>query len=94
MDISEEMKAAIDLSMQNIEKFHAAQLPKEKVMTVETSPGVYCSRFAKPIENVGLYVPGGTAVLPSTAMMLGVPAKVAGCKNIIVASPPSRATGS
>ena len=93
MDISEEMKAAIDLSMQNIEKFHAAQLPKEKVMTVETSPGVYCSRFAKPIENVGLYVPGGTAVLPSTAMMLGVPAKVAGCKNIIVASPPSRATG-
>ena len=62
MDISEEMKAAIDLSMQNIEKFHAAH-PK-KVMTVETSPGVYCSRFAKPIENVGLYVPGGTAVLP------------------------------
>lgn len=93
MDISEDMKQAIDLSMQNIEKFHRAQLPKEEVMTVETSPGVFCSRFAKPIENVGLYVPGGTAVLPSTAMMLGTPAKVAGCKNIILASPPLRATG-
>ncbi|KAI5970487.1 HIS4 [Candida margitis] len=93
MNISQEMKDAIDLSMANIEKFHAAQLPAEKVMTVETSPGVYCSRFAKPIENVGLYVPGGTAVLPSTAMMLGVPAKVAGCKNIVIASPPSRSTG-
>lgn len=93
MNISLEMKDAIDLSMTNIEKFHAAQLPKEKVMTVETAPGVYCSRFAKPIENVGLYVPGGTAVLPSTAMMLGVPAKVAGCKNIVIASPPSRSTG-
>ncbi|EGW30658.1 histidine biosynthesis trifunctional protein [Spathaspora passalidarum NRRL Y-27907] len=93
MQISQEMKDAIDLSISNIEKFHAAQLPKEKVMTVETAPGVFCSRFAKPIENVGLYVPGGTAVLPSTAMMLGVPAKVAGCKNIIIASPPARATG-
>lgn len=93
MDISAEMKEAIDLSMANIEKFHRAQQPQEEVMTVETSPGVFCSRFAKPIENVGLYVPGGTAVLPSTAMMLGVPAKVAGCSNIILASPPARATG-
>lgn len=93
MKISDEMKHAIDLSIANIEKFHAAQLPKEDVMTVETAPGVFCSRFAKPIENVGLYVPGGTAVLPSTAMMLGVPAKVAGCSNIVIASPPARATG-
>ncbi|EGV62308.1 trifunctional histidinol dehydrogenase [Yamadazyma tenuis] len=93
MQISEDMKEAIDLSMKNIETFHAAQLPKEEVMSVETAPGVVCSRFAKPIENVGLYVPGGTAVLPSTAMMLGVPAKVAGCKNIVIASPPARATG-
>lgn len=93
MDISEDMKQAIDLSMSNIEKFHKAQLPKEEVMTVETAPGVFCSRFAKPIENVGLYVPGGTAVLPSTAMMLGVPAKVAGCNNIVLASPPARETG-
>ncbi|ODV77700.1 histidine biosynthesis trifunctional-protein [Suhomyces tanzawaensis NRRL Y-17324] len=93
MQISDDMKEAIDISIANIEKFHAAQLPKEKIMTVETAPGVFCSRFAKPIENVGLYVPGGTAVLPSTAMMLGVPAKVAGCKNIVLASPPARATG-
>jgi phosphoribosyl-ATP pyrophosphohydrolase/phosphoribosyl-AMP cyclohydrolase/histidinol dehydrogenase len=93
MDISAEMKEAIDLSMANIEKFHRAQQSQQEVMTVETSPGVFCSRFAKPIENVGLYVPGGTAVLPSTAMMLGVPAKVAGCSNIILASPPARATG-
>lgn len=93
MEISDDMKEAIDISISNIEKFHAAQLPKEKITTIETSPGVYCSRFAKPIENVGLYVPGGTAVLPSTAMMLGVPAKVAGCSNIVIASPPARATG-
>lgn len=93
MEISQDMKDAIDISIRNIEKFHSAQLPKEEVMTVETCPGVKCSRFAKPIENVGLYVPGGTAVLPSTAMMLGVPAKVAGCANIILASPPARATG-
>lgn len=93
MDISDDMKEAIDLSMKNIEKFHAAQLPEKEIMSVETAPGVVCSRFAKPIENVGLYVPGGTAVLPSTAMMLGVPAMVAGCKNIVIASPPSRATG-
>ena len=56
-------------------------------------PGVVCSRFARPIEAVGLYVPGGTAVLPSTALMLGVPAMVAGCKKIVIASPP-RADGS
>lgn len=93
MNISDDMKHAIDLSMRNIETFHRAQMPQEDVMTVETAPGVFCSRFAKPIENVGLYVPGGTAVLPSTAMMLGVPAKVAGCRNIVVASPPARATG-
>lgn len=93
MQISDDMKEAIDLSMKNIEKFHAAQLPLEPMLTVETAPGVLCLRFAKPIENVGLYVPGGTAVLPSTAMMLGVPAKVAGCRNIVIASPPARATG-
>lgn len=93
MEISQDMREAIDISIRNIEKFHTAQLPKEEVMTVETCPGVNCSRFAKPIENVGLYVPGGTAVLPSTAMMLGVPAKVAGCANIILASPPSKTTG-
>jgi phosphoribosyl-ATP pyrophosphohydrolase/phosphoribosyl-AMP cyclohydrolase/histidinol dehydrogenase len=62
-------------------------------LVVETMPGVTCSRFSRPIERVGLYVPGGTAILPSTALMLGVPAQVAGCKKIVIASPP-RADGS
>lgn len=83
---------AIDISYENIRKFHAAQ-KEERPLEVETMPGVICSRFARPIESVGLYVPGGTAVLPSTALMLGVPAKVAGCERIIIASPP-RADGS
>ncbi|KAK9471438.1 histidine biosynthesis trifunctional protein [Dipodascopsis tothii] len=82
---------AIDLSFDNIKKFHEGQL-ESKPLVVETTEGVICSRFARPITNVGLYVPGGTAVLPSTALMLGVPALVAGCKNIVLASPP-RADG-
>ena len=92
MDISPETISAIDISYDNIRRFHAAQQEK-KPLEVETMPGVYCSRFSRPIERVGLYVPGGTAVLPSTALMLGVPAMVAGCKNIVVASPP-RSDGS
>ena len=92
MQLSPETKDAIDISFENIRKFHAAQR-EEKPLEVETMPGVVCSRFVRPIERVGLYVPGGTAVLPSTALMLGVPAMVAGCKNIVIASPP-RADGS
>ncbi|KAF3939147.1 hypothetical protein ABW19_dt0205158 [Dactylella cylindrospora] len=87
MVLSPEVKAAIDLSYDNILKFHAAQ-KEAKPLVVETMPGVECSRFARPIERVGLYIPGGTAVLPSTALMLGVPAMVAGCKTIVFASPP------
>ncbi|KAF3934137.1 hypothetical protein ABW20_dc0100813 [Dactylellina cionopaga] len=87
MVLTPEVKAAIDLSYENIWKFHAAQKESEPLV-VETMPGVKCSRFAKPIERVGLYIPGGTAVLPSTALMLGVPALVAGCKTIVFASPP------
>ncbi|KAI3620217.1 hypothetical protein CBS9595_002184 [Malassezia furfur] len=64
-----------------------------EVMEVETMPGVVCTRFPRPIERVGVYVPGGSAVLPSTALMLGVPAQVAGCKTIVLATPP-RADGS
>ncbi|KAL8393566.1 hypothetical protein RB595_003347 [Gaeumannomyces hyphopodioides] len=82
---------AIDVSFENIRRFHAAQ-KEEKPLRVETMPGVVCSRFSRPIERVGLYVPGGTAVLPSTALMLGVPAMVAGCGRIVLASPP-RADG-
>lgn len=92
MNLSKETIEAIDISFENIRKFHAAQ-KDEKPLQVETMPGIVCSRFSRPIERVGLYVPGGTAVLPSTALMLGVPAMVAGCKKIVMASPP-RADGS
>ncbi|KAL2270045.1 hypothetical protein VTJ83DRAFT_2229 [Remersonia thermophila] len=91
MRLPEETKRAIDVSFENIRKFHAAQ-KEDKPLRVETMPGVVCSRFVRPIEAVGLYVPGGTAVLPSTALMLGVPAMVAGCNKIVLASPP-RADG-
>lgn len=92
MQLPAETIKAIDVSFDNIKKFHAAQ-QEEKPLRVETMPGVVCSRFSRPIERVGLYVPGGTAVLPSTALMLGVPAMVAGCKKIVLASPP-RSDGS
>ncbi|KAI1771154.1 histidine biosynthesis trifunctional-protein [Hypoxylon cercidicola] len=91
MNLPDETIKAIDVSFENIRKFHAAQ--EEQPLKVETMPGVVCSRFSRPIERVGLYVPGGTAVLPSTALMLGVPAMVAGCKKIVIASPP-RSDGS
>ncbi|KAH7086241.1 tri-functional histidine biosynthesis protein [Paraphoma chrysanthemicola] len=87
MQLAPETASAIDISFENIRKFHAAQ-KEDKPLRVETMPGVVCSRFARPIERVGLYVPGGTAVLPSTALMLGVPAMVAGCKKIVLATPP------
>ncbi|KAL8956769.1 MAG: hypothetical protein Q9183_006224, partial [Haloplaca sp. 2 TL-2023] len=87
MQLPPETIEAIDISFENIRRFHAAQA-ETKPLEVETMPGVSCSRFSRPIERVGLYVPGGTAVLPSTALMLGVPAMVAGCKKILLASPP------
>ena len=87
MQLPQETIDAIDISYENIRRFHAAQR-EEKPLQVETMPGVVCSRFSRPIERVGLYVPGGTAVLPSTALMLGVPAMVAGCKKIVIATPP------
>ncbi|KAJ2904525.1 histidinol dehydrogenase-domain-containing protein [Zalerion maritima] len=86
MELDDETIKAIDVSFENIKKFHSAQ--KDAPLQVETMPGVTCSRFSRPIERVGLYIPGGTAVLPSTALMLGVPAMVAGCKKIVFASPP------
>ena len=89
MQLPQETIEAINISYENIRRFHAAQR-EEKPLRVETMPGVVCSRFSRPIESVGLYVPGGTAVLPSTALMLGVPAMVAGCKKIVLASPPRK----
>ena len=87
MQLPPETIEAIDISYENIRQFHEAQ-KEHKPLKVETMPGVVCSRFSRPIERVGLYIPGGTAVLPSTALMLGVPAMVAGCKTIVLASPP------
>lgn len=84
--IPQPVKNAIDVAYQNIYKFHQAQLKTEA--KIETMPGVNCWREARPIERVGLYIPGGTAVLPSTFLMLGIPAKIAGCREIIVCSPP------
>ncbi|SHF72649.1 histidinol dehydrogenase [Fodinibius roseus] len=81
-----EVRQAIDTAFDNIRRFHQAQLPE--TLEVETMPGVRCKRVARPIERVGLYVPGGTAILPSTLLMLGIPAQLAGCKTIVVATPP------
>lgn len=88
LELSEDLKSAIDLAMGNIETFHRAQ--KEEPQKIETSPGVICWRKSLPIEKVGLYVPGGTAPLLSSLMMLGVPAKIAGCREIVVCTPPNR----
>ena len=83
--VSKEVKAAISLAKQNIERFHAAQ--KFVGKKVETMPGVTCWQKAVGIEKVGLYIPGGTAPLFSTVLMLAVPAKIAGCKDIILCTP-------
>ena len=85
--LDDAVRAAIDVAYANIRKFHEAQTSAD-TLVVETMPGVICSRFARPIARVGLYVPGGTAILPSTALMLGIPAQVAGCKEIVLATPP------
>ncbi|RDC56589.1 histidinol dehydrogenase [Pedobacter chinensis] len=79
-------KEAIETAYQNIKTFHQSQLKTED--KVETMPGVICWRESRAIEKVGLYIPGGTAVLPSTFLMLATPAIIAGCKEIIVCSPP------
>ncbi|MGI4020276.1 MAG: histidinol dehydrogenase [Janthinobacterium lividum] len=86
--VSDEQKEAIKTAYQNIYKFHQTQFHTEE--KVETMPGVTCWRELRPIEKVGLYIPGGTAVLPSTFLMLGIPAKIAGCKEIVVCSPPQK----
>ena len=86
--VSEDLKAAIRLAKQNIETFHAAQRFEGK--KVQTQPGVTCWQKAVAIEKVGLYIPGGTAPLFSTVLMLAVPARIAGCKEIVLCSPPGR----
>ena len=86
--LSEDLKAAIRLAKQNIETFHAAQRFEGK--KVQTQPGVTCWQKAVAIEKVGLYIPGGTAPLFSTVLMLAVPARIAGCKEIVLCTPPGR----
>jgi histidinol dehydrogenase len=84
-NLDDEIKQALKTAAANIEKFHIEQILKS--YSVETMPGIICSREFRAIENVGLYVPGGSAVLPSTMLMLGIPAKIAGCKRVVVCSP-------
>lgn len=81
-----ELKEAIIVAQRNIEKFHAPQV--REFTKIETMPGVTCWRKSVPIEKVGIYIPGGTAPLFSTVLMLGTPARLAGCKEIILCSPP------
>ena len=90
INVSDELKAAIQLAKSNIEKFHTAQ--KTNRVSVETAPGVECWQEKRPIQKIGLYIPGGTAPLFSTVLMLAVPAKIAGCKEVVLCSPPD-ATG-
>ncbi|WP_312556402.1 histidinol dehydrogenase [Empedobacter brevis] len=86
--IAQDLKQAIQLAASNIEKFHISQ--REEIKIIETTKGVNCWRENRAIENVGIYIPGGTAPLFSTTLMLGIPAKLAGCKNIILCTPPNK----
>jgi histidinol dehydrogenase len=86
--VAPSLKAAIQSAKVNIEIFHQAQLKKEE--KIETMPGVWCWRKSVGIEKVGIYIPGGTAPLFSTVLMLGVPAKLAGCKEVILCTPPRK----
>jgi histidinol dehydrogenase len=83
--VSEELKNSIEIARRNIEKFHSSQILSESV--IETMPGVRCWRKSVPIEKVGLYIPGGSAPLFSTVLMLAIPARIAGCKEIVICTP-------
>ena len=87
--VTEKLKDAIKTAKQNIWKFHAQQIESRKTEKVETSKGVFCWQEFRPIETVGLYVPGGSAPLFSTVLMLAIPALIAGCKRIVMCTPPN-----
>jgi histidinol dehydrogenase len=87
-NVSEELQEAIELAKFNIEKFHSTQ--QEKKQPIETTKGVTCWRESRPIDKVGIYIPGGSAPLFSTVLMLGIPAKIAGCSEIVLCSPPDK----
>ncbi|MEZ8096681.1 histidinol dehydrogenase [Photobacterium swingsii] len=84
--LSATMKQALQQAYDNIRCFHKAQKPK--TLRVETQPGVVCEQVTRPINSVGLYIPGGSAPLPSTVLMLGIPAQIAGCRQVVLCSPP------
>ena len=86
--ISPELKASLELAHHNISVFHEAQ--RFEGQKIETAPGVVCWQKSVPIEKVGLYIPGGTAPLFSTVLMLATPAKIAGCREIVLCTPPNR----
>ncbi|HKI45206.1 MAG TPA: histidinol dehydrogenase [Balneolales bacterium] len=86
--LSNDVKEAFDTAWANVYRFHQAQIGVE--LEVETVRGVRCRRVARPIERIGLYVPGGSAILPSSALMLGIPALIAGCREIVIATPPDK----
>jgi histidinol dehydrogenase len=86
--LDERLKSSIRLAASNIEKFHKTQIRDEGI--VETMPGIRCWRKTLPIQKIGLYIPGGTAPLFSTILMLGIPASLAGCEDIVLCSPPGR----
>jgi len=87
-EIPSDLKNAIQIAAENIKRFHQSQ--KEIPTQIETTTGVFCWRESRAIETVGIYIPGGTAPLFSTVLMLAIPAKIAGCKNIILCSPPDK----
>ncbi|MCD9853688.1 histidinol dehydrogenase [Epilithonimonas sp. JDS] len=86
--VSDELKSAIKTASKNIRKFHVSQQEEKKI--IETTEGIFCWRESRAIENIGIYIPGGTAPLFSTVLMLGIPANIAGCKNIALCSPPDK----
>lgn len=84
--VTTDLKQAMQLAVSNIKKFHQAQV--RPTITVETMPGIQCQSVTRPIDSVGLYIPGGSAPLLSTVLMLAIPAKIAGCRKVILCSPP------
>jgi histidinol dehydrogenase len=87
-DVDDDLRLAIETARENITRFHKSQV--EKIRKIETSPGVVCWRKNVPIGRVGLYIPGGTAPLFSTVLMLGIPALIAGCPEVILCTPPNK----
>jgi len=86
--VAEPLKKAIQIAAQNIRAFHSSQ--ENKAEKIETTKGVICWQEARPIERIGIYIPGGTAPLFSTVLMLAIPAKIAGCKEIVLCTPPGK----